>query len=1357
MSQMYSPTLSDAQHTNTSYSRQPPNKPIRFAQLNLNGRAASTDMLLNSIVGDADVVITQHPFWRTGYEQTHPSFEHLVPSFNHIRPRATFWVTRTRPDLSFSLLSTVITDLTGDAAVLEVRQANSDPFIIVNVYNEKPLDKNIHQEYTMTRIFNELASLSTRCIITGDMNAHHTLWDSEVQSPARHKELLELVESGVYHLVNEFDVRTFHSFNIANRPTVIDLTLVTTDLLQFIDEWAVDGDRNPGSDHELIWFSLQQRPSPDEYANHPTTQPYVWKEVDWDTFREALTTSTAEFADIFDALCDTPSGIDHCIEMLTRSIQTVMEENLPKRKPSPRAKRWWNKELEELRHIMNTARRLHQHMREERHAISYRSLRNRYQRAVKKAKRDCWAKYLDSLRGVKVFDVYRYLKPKSSKKLSAIVEDGVTYESWDDMEKIIRQKMFPHLPSSDTNTSQEDLDLSASQNIRHSLALPDNTSVLRPKWNANGNTCKRPTMPHSPLTMPELEKAIFSSNSWTASGPDKIPFAVLKETWHVLKLPLFHIMKACVDIGYHPETWRSALVAIIPKVNKVDRSKVSSNRPISLLNCMGKTLERIVAGRISRYCEKYQVLHSSQTGCRPHHSCSDAMAALAHHVQTAHDNSLKASSWFADVKGAFNHVIHERLISTMKEEGFPDPVIEWVRSFLTGRKAALVFNGQTGELQIVEVGVPQGSPASGTLFNIYMCPLFFELDRLTIPGLKSFFPLSYVDDIELGVASYSHERNVRLIKVVHNFMIQWGKANGVTFDEVKMELMHWQTRGKEQHADLPVDIGGTRFLPKRSMRWLGFHIDPKLNWAQHCKIRLEQGRKAWNAIRSNCYQEGGIHPVSVKHVYKACIMPTVSYGSSCWFSRDSQTKGLDVLQNKALCKSLEGVSWSPTFALQVEAAIPPAHLALRDANRRELVRWTSLPKHHLIKRILDGPTTPGSHSRVAYISSTMDPEIIRDLEPIDFYLDDPHAIDYTRFRSSSPAIGNKEEAKSMHLEFLARRKEDITCAYIYSDGSKDKDNRRSGSAAALHYCGTRISYTQESLRNEVESYETELVGIELGLIILQKALQTDLSLHVRTVYIWLDNDSAVSTCVSLDPGPGQYLRARIRRLASHILQQYDVSLFVEWIPGHCNIKGNEEVDSLAKGAAYLPGIRKYWVSRAWIKRERKRLLIQDWKNYATRCIHEPRQGAKVSTDYSRIFKGTQALKLRASDWTKNADRKSISRLFQIISGKGFFGGGYASSSIETQQYMPCPHCDDPCESVSHIIKRCPAYNRQRSDTIAKIHRHCNLRDILSHPKGHEELDKFLIRIEACDRSKFHQRLRVQREPRLSESTDSIQQ
>jgi hypothetical protein len=85
------------------------------------------------------------------------------------------------------------------------------------------------------------------------------------------------------------------------------------------------------------------------------------------------------------------------------------------------------------------------------------------------------------------------------------------------------------------------------------------------------------------------------------------------------------------------------------------------------------------------------------------------------------------------------------------------------------------------------MGIPQGSPISLILLLLYLHPLF--------DALQSAYPMlwapSYIDDIALVIHGQMHEDNTHALKAAAHIVFQWANDNAITFDDNKLELLHF--------------------------------------------------------------------------------------------------------------------------------------------------------------------------------------------------------------------------------------------------------------------------------------------------------------------------------------------------------------------------------------------------------------------------------------------------------------------------------------------------------------------------------------------------------------------------------------
>ena len=110
-----------------------------------------------------------------------------------------------------------------------------------------------------------------------------------------------------------------------------------------------------------------------------------------------------------------------------------------------------------------------------------------------------------------------------------------------------------------------------------------------------------------PVTVTDIRKAILGAGN-TTPGQDEIPTAVLKAAWPVIEPLILTLYQACLDHRHHPAPFRTAILAMIPKSNKPDRTSFRAYRPIALLSVLGKGLERILARKIAWLAISLRVL-----------------------------------------------------------------------------------------------------------------------------------------------------------------------------------------------------------------------------------------------------------------------------------------------------------------------------------------------------------------------------------------------------------------------------------------------------------------------------------------------------------------------------------------------------------------------------------------------------------------------------------------------------------------------------------------------------------------------------------------------------------------------------
>ena len=121
-----------------------------------------------------------------------------------------------------------------------------------------------------------------------------------------------------------------------------------------------------------------------------------------------------------------------------------------------------------------------------------------------------------------------------------------------------------------------------------------------------------------------------------------------------------YIYNICLKIGYFPKAWRQATGIMIPKPDK-DPKITTNYRPISLLSCIGKLFEKILANRIRGELEEKSFFNIWQLGYRNRRCAMEYILRLTDDTLIAHEANRVGAAVFIDVEKAFDCVMAQWL------------------------------------------------------------------------------------------------------------------------------------------------------------------------------------------------------------------------------------------------------------------------------------------------------------------------------------------------------------------------------------------------------------------------------------------------------------------------------------------------------------------------------------------------------------------------------------------------------------------------------------------------------------------------------------------------------------------------
>ena len=418
-------------------------------------------------------------------------------------------------------------------------------------------------------------------------------------------------------------------------------------------------------------------------------------------------------------------------------------------------------------------------------------------------------------------------------------------------------------------------------------------------------------------------------------------------------------------MGHHP--WRDAKVVPIPKPHKADYRIGKSYRPISLLECCGKLLEKIVAKRILLDANRFHLLPSGQFGSQDFHSVVDAAMCLTHSIQSCVKTGHVGALVLFDIQRFFDNLHVDRLVHLFSSLGFDTQLCEWVRSFLTDRRVTLTINGEESPALLLSHGTPQGSPLSPILSAIYLTPLLRLAESWKFHGLTT-----YVDDGSIFATGPTHKIATDRAASALRSVTEWLSRNGLGIDMDKTEYISFQPPRAlpryigEQISSLTLSLPGGRVLSVRqanSVRYLGIFLQHNLKWDIHTTTMAARGRSAIRSLHLLGNSIRGLDFHNWRKVYHAIILPVLTFGSPIWSGniKKSTLRHLQVAQNDAIRRMGGLFRTTPTEAAHHILAIPPIKFTLEKYRLAYQLRLTRLPPSSKVRLITSSDQTAYHH------------------------------------------------------------------------------------------------------------------------------------------------------------------------------------------------------------------------------------------------------------------------------------------------------------------------------------------------------------------------------------------------------------
>ena len=139
-----------------------------------------------------------------------------------------------------------------------------------------------------------------------------------------------------------------------------------------------------------------------------------------------------------------------------------------------------------------------------------------------------------------------------------------------------------------------------------------------------------------------------------------------------------------------------------------DSTDLSNYRPVAVLPCFSKILERLMYNWLYRHLSNSKILYPKQFGFQKGHSTDHALLQLVDQIYESFERGEYTIEVFIDPSKAFGTVDHNILLTKLEIYRISSTHPQWFRNYLSNRKQYIQFNcWQKINYKTVKCGIPK--------------------------------------------------------------------------------------------------------------------------------------------------------------------------------------------------------------------------------------------------------------------------------------------------------------------------------------------------------------------------------------------------------------------------------------------------------------------------------------------------------------------------------------------------------------------------------------------------------------------------------------------------------------------------
>ena len=718
-------------------------------------------------------------------------------------------------------------------------------------------------------IIDKVSKRYKNTIITGDFNSRHENLGHE-KADKHGNTLIKITEKNELTKLN--DNQPTYTDDRSGKQDVKDIIFSSKSMTSKFIEFTVEEDL--GSDHNIITATFKNT---NITTHSPKKTIYIYHKADWNHINKTIT-ATMNLSTLNHK--STTVDIENYTKNLTKAINTTINDNVKTielKENSIGISDHIKKLIKEKRQLRNQWKKT----RNKNDKTNYNHLNNIVKQTIYREKRQKWEQKCNDLELTENQDnQWQQLKILTNTKTQTTFPTLITKDNkGNEIKSQTTKEKVKTLTTALENifTKEGNQDNYNNQFKEHVENEIINIShLIRPLKQIPTNYMKQ----NNAITNEEITHTINKSKNKKAPGKDKITNKLLKLLKPSLIPILTNLYNICYIKGYHPKHWKETKIILLNKPDK-PKSNPSNYRPISLINTISKTLEKIIKTKLYKWAETNNKLNKEQAGFRQNKSTNDKIFELTQIAIQAKNRKRYTAAIFLDIEKAFDKIWHNGLIYKLHNINTPPTLLRYLNSFIKNRTIHFNILNETSKQIKLNTGVPQGSSLSPLLFILYVADL--------PPINNNTHRSQFADDIKI----YGSHKNINKLhdklQPTINSLLEYAAKWRIGLNANKTNELIFGYRKPKITNSNKLNINNQEIKITEKAKFLGITFDKNLTFKQHIKITNNKAYIRTTKLKSIYNKHHGPSEKTMIRLYKIFVRPLFEYGTTATTTASKNT------------------------------------------------------------------------------------------------------------------------------------------------------------------------------------------------------------------------------------------------------------------------------------------------------------------------------------------------------------------------------------------------------------------------------------------------------------------------------------